>query len=539
MERSVITTEGIRQSAVVDRKDPEDLPYSDRHLWRPPQYRTPGGLWCRDFWSTLKYGESEYFWDPASILSMVSFTYSCGDRTLLRKVARQPWLSSIQGDGTVSLVDVPPHGRNWIEPDEAARNLEGLLRAEMEKACSGRSEIYLLLSGGLDSRIVAAIAALLYGEGSLPCKPCAVTWGLSDSRDVVYARRTAEILGLNWHHIPIGPHNLLENIDLSAEMGCLVPPNDLHCMSWFKQVPHDAIVLAGSYGDSVGRAEFRGSHLLQLNPLQPVNMFNLIRAHILDSAGEGIADELTRLRARTPGSPPYVLCEHEAQGHYMRGLIAQAMTVIHRHCPVYQMFTDPAVYSYMWSIHPSKRDNRIYSHLLMRLNQRLARLPWARTNRALSGSTEGARKSLGKEFHTYASWIRGPLMNDISSRLKDEWFEESGLFNVKAIEGLIRFVKDDIHNGTVSGFRPYSMCLWLCSLREFARKCEEEDINVSLHPDDVTTPGKSTSRLKWHPGNPLRTLIGRVPGASKLKRKLQLHWLKWKASRSFPPISKE
>src|SRR3989442_721563 len=70
------------------------------------------------------------------------------------------------------------------------------------------------------------------------------------------------------------------------------------------------------------------------------------------------------------------------------------MSVINHFCSVYQMFTDPRVYSYMWSLHPSLCVDEVYAVLLGRLHPNLARLPWARTNRALRGRTEGTRLRL-------------------------------------------------------------------------------------------------------------------------------------------------
>ena len=62
-------------------------------------------------------------------------------------------------------------------------------------------------------------------------------------------------------------------------------------------------------------------------------------------------------------------------------------------------------------------------------------------------------------------------MDRIEVRLKDPWFSESGLFDTVAIDRLARLVRGDASNGARYGFRPYAMCLWLCSMREFARRC--------------------------------------------------------------------
>ena len=55
-------------------------------------------------------------------------------------------------------------------------------------------EVYVLLSGGLDSRIAAGVLKYLCDNGELKSVPKAVSWGLEDSRDVVYAKGIAEKL---------------------------------------------------------------------------------------------------------------------------------------------------------------------------------------------------------------------------------------------------------------------------------------------------------------------------------------------------------
>lgn len=338
-----------------------------------------------------------------------------------------------------------------------------------------------MLSGGLDSRIVAGILAKLKHEGRLPVDPVAVTWGMDDSRDVAYSRSVAELFGFEWIHIDLGPSDLKDNIEEAAySLDGTISPLDLHRMTWFRNVPSDALVLAGSYGDSVGRAEFSGRHLLELRGLRPVNTFGLLDPKLVMQAANGIHNDCQALFARSPGTPRFALLEHEMQGQYMRGLIAHAMNIINQYCTVYQVFTHPAVYEFMWAIHPAYRFNQTYIEVLKQLHRRLLEIPWARTNRALSGPTVGARRDLRSQFHDYPGWICGELFEVLKDSVRPDWYADTGVFSSRQIDALLQDI-----------FKPrrdprfFSKLLWLASFRHFVERVETLGKRVELDQGDI------------------------------------------------------
>lgn len=506
---------------------------SSLHLFQPPLYIGEDGNWRESYADALGGCKTSLSWDPAAILSVLSFNYPCGDRTLIKEVKRQPWLCEIDDDGEVCLSDIPPHGRLWKEPKEIATTLEGLLCREAARVCQDFKEIYILLSGGLDSRIVAGVLAKLFNTGRITTRPVGVTWGLEDSRDVVYGREVASILGFDWKHITIGPDTLVDNIDAGVDvLGCLVPPNHLHCMQWFKNVSNDALVLAGSYGDSVGRAEFSRRHLVELSSLRPSNMFGLLNEDVLSSAHEGIMLDLKNLHNRFSGVPAYVHCEHEMQGFYMRGMIAHAMTVINQYCTSYQMFSDPEVYGYMWSIHPVCRDDRAYAVLLEKLNPLLAHLPWARTNRAMKGRTDGAVPNLRKDFHDYAAWIRGPIIDKYDSYIDPDWFAGTGLFNPDSIISLkASIVRNDIAL-RLYGIRAYEIFLWLVAFRRFSEFLAKSVKTVALDDDDVhTVPAYLVPKDRY---SKIRRVLSNSKTLYALNKKMRRYILKRWMLRAYP-----
>ncbi len=529
----------MKSTFTYEEKDCKQQIHGNRpspvHLWQYPAYRDPRGVWHSEFSGAIKSSKGRMRWNPGGILSSIAFSYPCGDITLVEGIRRSPWLSGIDQEDEVELSSIPPHGRTWMKPRDIAARLLELLEEEARAACRSHSEIYILLSGGLDSRIVAGVVSRLKREGKIEGDLYAATWGLEDSRDVVYAREIAGMLGLEWCHIPIGPETIMDNIDLSASTGNMLPPSDLHCLSWFSRVPPGSLVLAGSYGDSIGRGEYSGQHILELEPLMPRNLLELLKPPPFNRGAEIIQGELDNLMERCEDKTPYVLYEHQQQGHYMRSMIAQAISVLLPRCDVYQMFTAPPVYSFMWSIHPSIRDNRTYAHLLELIHPHLARLPWARTNRALRGRTERARRDVRKQFHCYAEWISGPLYHRIKEIVDPGWFEQTGIFRGHSIEKLTRSLKPDQQSLMGESFKPYRLWLWLAGIRKFHQWCGEYGVNLEYDPDSP----ENRHLPPYHPPRDnrtsLRKFIARWRTARTIKRKLKRIILKWRAIRDYPP----
>ncbi|MFI4912717.1 MAG: hypothetical protein ACIAQZ_13715 [Sedimentisphaeraceae bacterium JB056] len=407
--------------------------------------------------------------DIGAILGVLAFNYPTGDRTLLNEVKRQPWLSEIMQDGRIEFLDIPSHGLKYASPREISGVFLGLLEQEACEAVEGFSDIYVLTSGGLDSRIVCGVLAKLYREKKISRRPICLTWSNDEfSRDYVYAKEVAKICGFEFQPLsPLTVEDVIENTERSPELiGCFCPPIHLHSMQKLSNLSEDSIVFAGSYGDSVGRAEFSGKHLIEIGMLKPRNSFEILKPEAFQIGISEIALDAKKLRERTSPKYPWEYYEQIQQGWYMRGMIAQAMDVVNRYCKLYQMFTSPSVYSYIWSLHPCCRTDEMYAELLESLDYRLARLPWARTNKALKGKTIGQVKGLSRNFQSYEAWISGPVYEHYSKYIDLDWFENTGVFSGKDIEKLT----DKIRKGDISlkpfGVRPYELWLWLISVQK-------------------------------------------------------------------------
>lgn len=506
------------------------------HLFQSPLYQDPTGRWHRSYNDALAGCDRQLTWDPAAVLSLLSFGYVCGDRTLLREIRRRPWLSYIADDGTVRFDKIPPHDTLWQPYPDIAANLVSLLCEEATEVCQEHNEMYLLLSGGLDSRITAGIIAKLYREGRLQSKPVALTWGLEKSRDVVYARAVADVLGFEWQHIDIAPKDLAHNIETAALLlGCLVEPEHLHRMTWFENVSNSALVLASSYGDSVGRGEFSGRHILELDGLRPANFLGLLNHRVAALAFEDLLADIRNIHERAPGQPDYVAFEHEMQGHYMRGMIGHAMSVINHYCTVYQMFTHPKVYTYMWSIHPALRTDHIYEEVLEQLDKGLARLPWARTNRALRGRTEGARADLLPDFADYAAWISGLLFEELRTYIDPEWFAETGLFDPDRIRELNHLIRGTGGAHRIHGYKPHQIWVWLACFRRFAEWIHQNGKRVTSDVTALLDARHGITGVARDQRSQVRRFLSEVRVLHRVIQQTRKYILQRQAIRKYPP----
>ena len=158
--------------------------------------------------------------DLVAICEAIGSCSFIGDRTIVTDIKRTPWLSRVLPDGR-SWTDgaTPVHGAKHDSHESMAEALLELLSKELSTVISGKSRIGILLSGGMDSRIVAGILNSLQRERQ-NFAVTAFTWGIESSRDPVYARKIAKLYGWDFEHFDITADTLRKNIEVSANEGC-------------------------------------------------------------------------------------------------------------------------------------------------------------------------------------------------------------------------------------------------------------------------------------------------------------------------------
>jgi len=510
-----------------------------RHLHQSPSYQAEDGHWYRNADDALGHCGETLTWDEVAVFSRLAQGFTSGSRSLVRQMKRLPWMSRIDDRGAVQLESIPAHSLRGFTAKEIASRMKDLLREEMREACDGFDEIYLLLTGGLDSRIVALTLRDLHREGVIENKPLAVTWGLEDSRDVVYARDLARMLDFPWQHIELEPRHLLENIEISAcQIGGLANPVDLHRWSWFKNVSSSSLVLAATSGDSIGRGEAGRATLLDRQALRPGTAHGLLRADVERAGRQGFVNDLNAMEQRIGSRPDYAINECLDEGECDHGCLVPTQAVIDQYCHLYRAFTSPELVSYMWSIHPSLRNDDPYAELLQMLDPKFAAFPWARTNRALSGKTVGRRRGLRYDYDQYLDWIGGDLYDELRQRIEPEWFASTGLFDASGVRRLGDWIKEGGLDLRTAGKRPYWTWLWLAVFRRYAEHIEELNKSIAADVQPIEAGDDSAARKTAPSAGRVRRFLRQNQFLLDSVRNIRRRLLRRRALRDYP-ISEE
>ncbi|MGH9160638.1 MAG: asparagine synthase-related protein [Vicinamibacteraceae bacterium] len=341
--------------------------------------------------------------DEVGVAQLLTLGHLMGSRALVKGASRS----------------MPPgsyaaHGRDAISDfDTWAADLESALLRELSGYLEGKRSALLLLSGGLDSRILAGLVKRLQEDGRSRQSVLAATWGVEQSRDVQYARRIAQIYGWEWRHEIMSADVLAENLDTVLSIGAEVAAHHLHAMPRLTRDLRGQIdvVLAASYGNSVAQGDYSGRGLMALKPLWDDRWRRL--GLFKSSFRSAVEADIHADAADFGGSPassdvPWSRHELEQQHHCKRRMLSGAMSVLEALAPVRQLFTSPDVYGRIWRLDAHERDDRLYRFLLPRLPGRIHEIPWAWTGRPF-GAPGPPLDGFSSDHHDYGGWLRKNL----------------------------------------------------------------------------------------------------------------------------------
>src|SRR5690606_28794497 len=125
---------------------------------------------------------------------------------------------------------LPPHGDSNPDPEVFTQQLKAALVEETLSYVDSAKTVGILLSGGMDSRVVAGIVREIQQNLGGQFQVVGLTWGNETSRDVVYAKQITERYGWEWKHYPLTAERLASNITHMGKMGAEVSPVHLHAM---------------------------------------------------------------------------------------------------------------------------------------------------------------------------------------------------------------------------------------------------------------------------------------------------------------------
>lgn len=376
--------------------------------------------------------------DPVGVVELLSRGYMFGRRTLLVGLQKAPWLARPDACGRWEYAEVPRHGRQIIADQDLVREFRLGLEKEALDYLDGKKRVGILLSGGMDSRIIAGVVRGLQLTGQFAGEVVGLTWGVSYCRDVIYATEVAKRYGWELVHFKLNPEQLLENIRIAGEMGAEFAPFHLHALPSVARMSGLDAILGGNYGDSVGRGEYSGTHVESLGPTvaSDLNKYGLVLEGVVKASRGHILDDAYGYRQTLNREHEYQYRELEYQMHCIRRRTQAVVNCVGQHIPFYQLFTSPAVFGLVWKLKPAIRDDRIYKGLLKTLPGNLGEIPWARTGR-LFGSSKGKGDQLPKEHHRYGYWLRNDLRKDILSLVDSDTIRGLGVFNVAMLDKLL------------------------------------------------------------------------------------------------------
>lgn len=415
--------------------------------------------------------------DATSLVVKMCLPYLIGDRTLIKGVKKAPWMSRLAQDGLWKPHNLPDHGNLKPNKIEFIKTLKNSLLDEAREFISNKKSVGILLSGGMDSRVLAGIIRELQVRDSLPINVIALTWGSKSSRDVIYAQRIANKFGWESIHFPLSAETLLENIKYAGINGAEYSAFHLHAMPEVSKISGIDLIIAGSYGDSVGRAEFSGVHLTNLKPIVPkvLDQFGLIKGTALKMAKIDIKSDLNNSSFINKSTGRIRTREIEQEMHYMRRMLQGCMQNISNKIPIYQLFTSPSVFGLMWSLDPSIRDNDWYTLLLNELPGSLLEIPWARNGKRYDNQNEDPLDNLSKSYHSYGRWLRNDLKQDVLLRLNNNKIRELPILNQGALDHLINNWQKS-NTDSISSLD--ESVIWLCSLHDMLETYEIDSFNL-------------------------------------------------------------
>ena len=404
--------------------------------------------------------------DPVAVIELLNKNYIFGDRTMIKGICRTPWQAKPNDNLTQWQYSHPPlHDKKPIPEEEIAILLFEKICNEIEGYIADKKTIGVLLSGGMDSRMVAgAIDYLIKTKRLQDVKVTGLTRGNEGSRDVVYAKEIARRLGWEWKHYVVGVEQLKNNIIETAEHGCEFSPVHLHAIPQIRDDNELDVILAGSYGDSVGRAEYSGKKVTSLPPINRSikNVAGLIRNDVYKLAIPTIKEDIQTYHRLFPAKESYMQNEMDYELHYMRRMLNPCMEMLTEKSEFHQVFTHPDVFGFMWSIDPLKRNDMVYKYMMKEFKTDLSDIPWARTGLPYM-ETGGTPDLYTKNHHTYAEIINYDLLEYLKYLINESYISRLDIFDMGNINYLIKLMmKFPINNLYFS-----EKIIWIASLSLF------------------------------------------------------------------------
>lgn len=402
--------------------------------------------------------------DTTSIIEFINRFYFFGDRTIVKNLNKTPWLAKPNELNTEWKFDTIPDVLQKITTELEFTNLFiEKVEQEIITYIGTAKKIGILLTGGMDSRVVAAIVNKLNNEKRINVTVRALTWGMENSRDIVYAKEIATKYHWKSKSFKLNAEILKQNIQITADEGCEFSPIHLHGMNEVSKEKDLDLILAGSFGDSIGRAEYSSKHASKLTSIATgiSNKFFFLNHKQFKKSIKNINTDIKKYSNQFPRNLDYANFEIEQMAHYMRRELNPCMTLIDRKTPLYQVFAASEVYKFVLNVPIELRNDNLYFNVLNKVDKSLLKIPWARTGKPYLKNDCLEDTTYTKGYHEYGKWIKNDLAEYINDLIFNGNLESLNIFNMKAIKYAIKI---NNKSNLVASNRIDEIIVWLASL---------------------------------------------------------------------------
>lgn len=402
--------------------------------------------------------------DTTSIIEFINRFYFFGDRTIVKNLSKTPWLAKPNELSSKWEFNTIPDELQQITTElEFTNFFIEKVEQEIITYIGNAKKIGILLTGGMDSRVVAAIVNKLNNEKRINVTVRALTWGMENSRDIVYAKEIAKKYHWESKSFKLNAEILKQNIQITADEGCEFSPIHLHGMNEVSKEKDLDLILAGSFGDSIGRAEYSSKHASKLTSIATgiSNKFFFLNHNQFKKSIKNINTDIKKYSNQFPRNLDYANFEIEQMAHYMRRELNPCMTLIDRKTPLYQVFAAAEVYKFVLNVPIELRNDNLYFNVLNKVDQSLLEIPWARTGKPYLKNDCLEDTTYTKGYHEYGKWIKNDLAEYINDLIFNGNLESLNIFNMKAIKYAIKI---NNKSNLVASNRIDEIIVWLASL---------------------------------------------------------------------------
>jgi asparagine synthase (glutamine-hydrolysing) len=219
--------EGMYAFAIWDTRDRTLFLARDRFGEKPLFYDERDGdlVFASELTALLAAGRTPVALDPATIDSFFVFGYVPNPTSVVSGVRQLPPASTLTwrpgGETRVREYWSPPMSaaETTLTPTQAADEVEGLLDRSVRSRMIADVPLGVLLSGGVDSTLIAVIAARASSE---PIKTFTVGYDVGEVNEFAAARTVARQLGSDHHEVIIPTAEVLR--DVTGMIGRLDQP---------------------------------------------------------------------------------------------------------------------------------------------------------------------------------------------------------------------------------------------------------------------------------------------------------------------------